>query len=271
MAQISTKQFSEYTVIANEEIAPTVFCLKFNSAWLASNMKPGQFLNIKAADNTLTDPFLPIPLAVQDIEGCTLSVVYQVVGNGTRHLSQKKPQDRLMILGPLGNGFDFTTITQPQVTQALVIAGGLGIAPLFLVIKRLVSMQIKTEVFIGARTHFDVLFENKIKQLGVEVKVATVDGSEGDKGFIIEPLMQYLHSHISHNKAQHLMMYASGPEAMLRALASLARKENIAAQLSTEAYMACGFGVCHGCTIKTTDGYKLCCTDGPVFSGNNLE
>ena len=109
MTHLPTKKFLECMVSSNEEIAPAVFCLKFTSAWLATHTKPGQFLNIKAADHTLTDPFLSIPLAAHDIEHHTLSVIYQVVGNGTRHLSQKKPKDPIGVLGPLGNGFHLKT------------------------------------------------------------------------------------------------------------------------------------------------------------------
>lgn len=218
---------------------------------------PGQFVMVKISDNT-TDPLLRIPLGIHSINKNGISLLYKIRGKGTQLLSARKPGEKINIVGPLGNGFNINI----KPTKTLLVAGGYGVSPLYALAELLISQEKTVTVCIGAATKSQIIGAKEFAKLGAKVYIATEDGSEGFKGLVIKLVQQHLH----HN----VMIYGCGPEPMLRVLAQMAVKANIPAQLSLEAYMACGIGVCRGCAVDTKDGYKICCKDGPIFDAEML-
>ena len=212
---------------------------------------PGQFVMVQIMSET-TDPLLRIPLGIHAINNNGISLLYRVVGQGTKLLSKKQTGETINILGPLGNGFNIT-----KHKNNILVAGGCGIAPLYALAQKLQEHHV--ELFIGAATK-DQIYINEFKALDIPVHIATEDGSAGFHGLITDLAKQHLDDNV--------MVYASGPNPMLQALANITNSLNIPAQLSLEAYMSCGIGMCRGCAITTKSGYKMCCQDGPVFNAN---
>jgi dihydroorotate dehydrogenase electron transfer subunit len=245
-----------FAIISHDEVAPEYFCMRIASPEIAAQAVPGQFVMLKVQAESY-DPLLRIPLAIHQIHSDGISVLYHVVGTGTKILSQKKVGDEIDVLGSLGNGF---TITKH--TEALLVAGGFGVAPLYALAEELRKQHKKIKIFIGAKSKAHVIGAEDFKQLSVEVNIVTEDGSLGEQGLVTDFILPHL--------SDDVILYASGPDAMLQAVAAIAKQKKVTAQLSLEAYMACGIGVCRGCAIKTNDGYKMCCKDGPVFSADVL-
>lgn len=233
---------------------------------------PGQFLHIRVEDSC--DPLLRRPLSIHDVsvspgkkKQAKVRILYEVVGKGTELLSQKKPFSSLDILGPLGHGFDLKALSSFETIY--VVAGGMGVAPLFFLAKRLLQAhKVRVIVLIGGRTKEHILREREFKALGCDVRLATDDGSRGFKGRVTELLEKELSSHVP-RPTSHVIC-ACGPKPMLAALTSLAKKNDIPAYVSLEEFMGCGLGACLGCVIRTTSGYKRICHDGPVFPASEV-
>ncbi len=238
-------------------------------------VSPGQFLHVRVSDSC--DPLLRRPLSIHDVvlnrkkDKLTLRVLYEVVGKGTLLLSQKKPLSEVEALGPLGNGFDLDSLSRRK--TIIIVAGGMGVAPLFFLAKKMMELpkqKTKTQkiiVLIGARDKEYILRDREFKGLGCEVLLATEDGSRGFKGRVTEVLEDIL---ATTGLKPEAVICACGPKPMLAAVAGIARKYQIAAQVSLEEFMGCGLGACLGCVIRTTSGYKRICHDGPVFDASSI-
>jgi len=199
-----------------------------------------------------------------------IEILFEVVGRGSRLLSQKKPGDYLDIIGPLGNGFTFRE-PRTENREPILIAGGMGIAPLFFLAESLIrgkrsSAYGKIQVLIGAKTKSHILCEKDFKKLGCDVQIATDDGSKGFKGRATD-LLKVLLSTIDHRPST---IFSCGPKPMLKELIRITGQYSIPSQISLEAHMACGIGACLGCVVNTKAGYKRVCKDGPVFSGDEI-
>ena len=189
-----------------------------------------------------------------------ITVLYEALGTGTKALALKRQGEFLDIIGPLGKGFDLSSRRENK--ESFLVAGGMGIAPILFLSKLLDPA--KTCVIIGARSKNKLLCAGEFSKKGFQVKIATDDGSLGVKGkatVLLEKL-------ISGRPAADI--YACGPEPMLKAVAKIAGKNNLSAQLSLEAHMACGIGACLGCVVNTTSGLKRVCKEGPVFMADEL-
>ena len=203
---------------------------------------PGQFVNIK-----LDGLYLRRPISVCDAEGERLTLIYKVVGKGTEKMSKMKA-GTLDILSGLGNGYDL----EKSGCSPLLIGGGVGVPPLYLLAKELIKQGKKVTAILGFNTKSEIFYEEEFRALGCEVKVATADGSYGIKGFVTDALGGISYTHV----------YTCGPEPMLRAVY---KSISTSGQFSFEERMGCGFGACMGCTCKTVAGYKRICRDGPVL------
>ena len=208
---------------------------------------PGQFINIK-----LDGLFLRRPISVNDADGKTVTIIYKVVGKGTEMLCKMEPGQELMVLTGLGNGFD------PNAAggKPLLIGGGIGTAPMYMLAKQLLAMDKPVKVVMGFNGKDDVFYEEEFKALGCDVQVTTVDGSKGIKGFVTDALPE-----------DSTYFYACGPEPMLKAVYKAAK---MSGELSFEERMGCGFGACMGCSCKTLTGYKRICKDGPVMKKEEI-
>lgn len=203
----------------------------------------GQFVNIK-----LDGLFLRRPISVCDCEGGQLTLVYKVVGRGTEQMSRMNAGEILDVLVGLGNGYD-TTVSGDA---PLLIGGGVGVPPMYMLCKKLIAEGKNPTVILGFNRADEIFYKNEFKALGARVIVSTVDGSYGVKGFVTDAIKEIDYSYF----------YTCGPEPMLKAMY---RATNTSGQFSFEERMGCGFGACMGCSCKTITGYKRICKEGPVL------
>jgi dihydroorotate dehydrogenase electron transfer subunit len=254
---------SKVKILGNLKLCEGYFKLKLFSRGIASAALPGQFVMLRISEAAV--PLLRRPLGVHNVnlKSGAVDLLYEVVGKGTELLSRKKPGEYIDILGPLGNGFD---LRRPKVERIapILVAGGMGVAPLVFLAEKLKAK--KCLVLIGARTKEQLLCVKDFARLGCKVKVATDNGSAGFKGRVTGLLKNELVA----QACRQSMIYACGPEPMLKALSCLAENCNIPAQLSLEAHMSCGFGACLGCVVNTVNGYKRVCKEGPVFLADQI-
>ena len=235
-----------FTVIGQRQLTENVFELRLRGD-TADVSVPGQFVNLK-----LDGLYLRRPISVCDLKGETLTLVYKVVGKGTEQMTRLRPGDGLDILTGLGNGYD----TALSGDRPLLIGGGVGVPPLYLLAKRLRAEGKAVSVILGFNTAAERFYEEEFRTLGCGVMVTTVDGSYGTKGFVTDALPEnYTH------------VYACGPEPMLKALHRAIRTGG---SFSFESRMGCGFGACMGCSCKTLTGYKRICKDGPVLQKEEI-
>ena len=203
----------------------------------------GQFVNLK-----LDGLYLRRPISVCDCTDGLLTIVYKVVGKGTKQMSLMGEGQTLDVLTGLGNGYD-TSVSGEKV---LLLGGGVGVPPLYKLAKELISEGKTVSVILGFNTQSEVFYENEFKELGAMVFVTTADGSYGIKGFVTDAMEQI----------DYTYFYTCGPEPMLKAVYN---KSVTSGQFSFEERMGCGFGACMGCSCKTITGYKRICKDGPVL------
>ncbi len=247
-------------IVKNAQVQGRYFKMTLAAWAIAREAKPGQFINVKVSDTQ--EPLLRRPLGIHGITG-GLEILYEVVGEGTAILSQRKPGESLDIVGPLGNGFDYRPEAKSQKPQILV-AGGMGVAPLLFLAEKLKHRKLL--VLIGAKTKSQILCAGEFKKLGCAVKIATDDGSRSFKGKVTDLLKREL----SAIRYPLSAIYACGPRPMLKEISHLSKKYNIPARISLEEHMACGIGACLGCAVKTKEGFKRVCKDGPVFNAEEI-
>jgi dihydroorotate dehydrogenase electron transfer subunit len=245
---------SRCRVVSNSTAGADISVVRFSSPELASTIQPGQFLNIRVSDGT--DPLLRRPFSAYRVEHDEIEIIFSVIGRGTRLLAGKRAGDALDVLGPLGVPF---AVAGREFDRALLVAGGLGVAPLPILTQALRREGKQISTFLGARTRAG-LVTNHLDN----IKLATDDGSEGFHGTIVDLLRKTLKG----AGVPRAKMFACGPSAMLRGVAAVAKEFDVPCEVSLEGNMACGFGICQGCPVELTDGpsrYALMCKDGPVF------
>ena len=248
-------------ILENKRIGQSFYRMRLESGYLAKNSKPGQFVEVKCSEGD--EVLLRRPLGVHRIFNGGIDLLYEVIGKGTKDLSARKRGDSLNIIGPIGRGFDLSAIKKPP----LIVAGGVGAAPLLCLAQKMAEKKIKPYVMIGARTASHILCEKDFKELGCFVVVATEDGSKGHKGYVTD-IMRHLLMVI---RCKASIIYACGPHPMLKAVDHIADSSGIPCQVSMEEHMACGVGVCLGCPVKVkSGGYKMVCKDGPVFDSREI-
>lgn len=260
MKQISVR------IINNNEISPGFYKIRLESPYLARTAKPGQFVEVRCSEGN--NPLLRRPLGCHKISPEGIEMLYEVVGDGTEILSRKKAGDQIDVIGPLGSGFDIEGHEPGTGSRvAVLVAGGIGVAPLVALAEEVARRKTKIYTLIGACKRSHVLCENDFKRSGAKVMVATEDGSKGKKGLVTDILKDLLAS----GPRSPAAIYACGPTAMLKAVAKIARGKRITCQVSLEERMACGVGVCLGCPVKVkAGGYKMVCKDGPVFTAEDI-
>jgi len=248
----------EAEIVTQRKIADGCYRIELYAPEIARSAQPGQFVMVRTS--ITADPLLRRPFSINtvDRERGLVKILYRVVGRGTALLAGKKLGRRLSVFGPLGKGF-----TVPPSGRFAVVAGGLGIAPLYFLVQRLRALGNEVTVFYGAQNRYELLLQEKLAALRVRLFVATDNGAAGFKGTVVDLL-----------RAEGIppvdILYAAGPGPMLRALAAFLREAGIArAEFSLEERMGCGIGACRGCAVKviTPEGpvYKRVCVDGPVF------
>ena len=233
---------SVFTILGNTALTDTVFQMVLQGDTSAI-IAPGQFVNIK-----LDGLYLRRPISVCDLCGDKLTIVYKAVGKGTETMSQMQAGEKLDVLTGLGNGYDMTLSGNDPV----LLGGGVGVPPMYLLAKRLLAQGKNVSVILGFNTASEIFYEEEFKKLGADVTVTTVDGSYGIKGFVTDALQSMEYSYF----------YTCGPEPMLKAVYKASKTSG---QMSFEKRMGCGFGACMGRSCKTITGYKRICKEGPVM------
>lgn len=203
---------------------------------------PGEFINIR-----LDGFYLRRPISVYDLSDDAVTIIYKVVGKGTAAMAEMAVGEQLQVLTGLGNGYDLGASGD----RPLLIGGGVGVPPMYLLAKRLLAQGKQVSVILGFNTAEEVFGEEAFKAIGCDVTVTTVDGSRGVKGFVTDALPE-----------EYSYFYTCGPEPMLKAVY---KATTTSGQFSFEERMGCGFGACMGCSCKTVTGYKRICKDGPVL------
>jgi dihydroorotate dehydrogenase electron transfer subunit len=244
-------------IISNIELLPDIYHMKVESSLIASSARPGQYVMITCDEST--QRLLRRPISIHRTLDGSLEFLYAVVGGGTQWLSQKKAGEKLDILGPLGNGYKI----DPASKNLLLVAGGMGVAPLVFLAEKALKTGNNITLLAGARTA-DQLYRPAALPPEIHCRWATENGSAGYHGLVTALLPEYA------DKADQV--FICGPLPMFKAVAtnhsSLFTGKSV--QVSLEVRMGCGLGICYACTIKTAQGLKQVCKDGPVFEMNDV-
>ena len=231
---------------SNTEIATNIFEIRLEIANIKA-IKPGHFFMIRGWE--ANDPFLPRPISVADVREGVLTFLYEVRGKGTHIISKMCPGATLDILGPLGNGFDLK-----KAKKTALISGGIGIAPMYYLLK---NLEGEVDFYAGFRN--EVYWMDKIKEKVRDLYISTEDGSCGHKGFCIDKF----------DPKKYDQVLTCGPIPMMKRVVEMCRGI-VPVQVSMESRMACGIGACLGCTVETPGGMKRVCKEGPVFKGEEV-
>jgi len=250
------------SIISNREILPGLehpHARTILSSWIillccpdiARKARPGQFVMVNCGEETL----LRRPLSVHQVDGDRLAFLYAVVGKGTHWLSRQQAGGNIDLLGPLGNGFSIS----PTSKNLLLVAGGMGIAPLYFLAQKSLKEENSVTLLYGTANKYRYPISHEINMVA-----ATEDGSIGRKGMVTDLLPDYV------DRADQV--FVCGPMPMYRHMAARSQKllKDKTAQISLELTMGCGIGVCYGCTVKTKNGLKHVCQDGPVFELDDI-
>ncbi len=223
--------------------------------------RPGQFVHVQIPSS---DVYFrrAMSIAGVSVERREIEVIFKVVGRGTTHLGNLHRNDRINLLGPLGKPFSWPRKNE----TVIIVAGGVGFPPLMYFASEMVRKGFdprRIEFFYGGRSSGDIIERARIKKLGVNFHPVTEDGSVGEMGLVTKPVEEYIQS----NKKSRMRIYGCGPEGMLKAIDKLGIRHGIPGQISLEAPMPCGIGICLGCVVELTKGghARVCC-DGPVFN-----
>lgn len=232
-----------FEIVSNCRLAPSVYemVLRGDCSAVAA---PGQFVNLR-----LDGFYLRRPISVCNVDGELLTLIYKVVGRGTEAMSRMQPGEKLDALVGLGNGYSLDECGD----KPMLIGGGAGVPPMFLLARRLLARGADVTVVLGFNAKEEIFYEEEFRALGAKVMVATADGSYGVRGFVTDAMKQL---------PAPSAVCACGPEPMLKAVYNAA---DVPGQFSFESRMGCGFGACMGCTCKTKYGAKRICKDGPVL------
>ena len=248
-------------VLANENIAAGVFVMEITAPLICSEAKPGQFVHIRVVDSPIQ--LLRMPFGVYDCnpEIGSIEICYQVLGEGTKQLSSLSIGDKVDVVGPIGNGW-----TMPaEAKHALIIAGGLGAAPMNLLARELCGRGTKADVVLGGPTSERLVCRERLlksaQESGGQLLVSTDDGSEGLHGFCTQISDRLL----DEEGADYDYVCICGPGPMERNAVKVPMHKGIYTEASFEKLMACGVGACLSCIVETTEGRRRCCVDGPVF------
>ena len=236
-----------YKILANEPLTATVWrmVLGGDTQWITA---PGQFVDI-----ALEGRYLRRPISVCDYDATTLTLIYKVVGEGTAQMSRMAAGGELDLLTGLGNGYN----TKKSGGSPLLVGGGVGVPPMYMLCRELISEGKNVTVVLGFNSKDDVFYEDEFRALDADVHIATADGTYGTKGFVTDVIKDM----------QYTFFYTCGPEPMFRAMHKMMKTPG---QYSFEERMGCGFGACMGCSCKTLTGNKRICKEGPVMESEEI-
>ncbi len=263
---MNTKTYDTLTtILSNEKVAEDHYLLRCKCSEIAQRALPGQFVHVLISSDT--GLLLRRPFTVYTVENDEITMLYQIIGQGTQHLSEMSKGATLQVLGPLGNTFDIAETIEP----AIIVGGGAGIASLMLLADTLRKRSIQTIALVGSQNRSRLLSVDDLRAISVVVHIATDDGSVGHHGFVTDMLTDML----SKEDLHHPIIYACGPHAMLAAVSKISTEHEVTTQVAMENRMGCAMGVCLGCVcpVRINENlidYQRVCTEGPVFNAENI-
>jgi len=248
-------------IISNERVGENYNRLVVQAPEAARESGPGQFLHVYCGGGVYS--FMRRPLSIHLAEEGKLGLLFQIKGEGTRWLAEREPGDKINFIGPLGRGFEL-----PYSGPVALVAGGIGIAPLYFLAQEAVKKKLPVCLFFGARNKEHLCLTEGFSELGVTINIATDDGSSGYHGLVTDLLKEHV------REINPQVICACGPEPMLESVVHIGSRYGIDTQISLEARMACGIGACRGCvTLVEKQGekvYENVCSKGPVFDGREV-
>ena len=262
----------KFKVLSNKKLGRDYFKMTIYAPGIVREARPGQFVHLRCQDSL--EPLLRRPFSFHCLNDGSFEILYKLVGRGTNLLAKKRKGGKIDILGPLGNGFDLIRNTEYGIRNTILVAGGMGVAPLLALAEELANSAERIAdrknilVLIGAKTKNEILCAKDFRKLGAKVQLATNDGTLGRKGLVTGLLQKVL---LTTYNLQLTTIYACGPKPMLKELARIGKRLGISTYGSLEENMACGVGACLGCAIQTKEGYKRVCKDGPVFNLQEIQ
>lgn len=253
------------TILSNEKVAEDHYLLRCECSEIAQYAQPGQFIHVLISYGT--GLLLRRPFTIYTVDDRHITMLYQIIGEGTQRLSEMQFGTSIQVLGPLGNTFDIADNTHP----AILVGGGAGIASLMLLAVSLVTRGIPTLGLIGAQHSDRLLSVDDLEAIGIRVYIATDDGSVGHHGFVTDVLTDILTKRILNRPT----IYACGPHGMLAAVSKITSEIGVPTQVAMENRMGCAMGVCLGCVCpvrieKNQIEYQRVCTEGPVFNATEI-
>jgi dihydroorotate dehydrogenase electron transfer subunit len=252
-------------ILSNEAVAEAHYLLRCECPEIAQHARPGQFIHVMISQDT--GMLLRRPFTIYTVDGHEITMLYQIIGEGTQRLSEMLAGEPIQVLGPLGNTFNFTTKPEP----AILVGGGAGIASLMLLAVALRKNGIQTLGLVGAQHRTRLLSVKDLESIGIAVHIATDDGSIGHHGYVTDILADLLEV----AAYQHPTVYACGPHGMLSAVAKITADFEVPTQIAMENRMGCAMGVCLGCVCPVRIDanrieYQRVCTEGPVFNAADI-
>jgi dihydroorotate dehydrogenase electron transfer subunit len=250
------------------------YLLTVNTPEQARLVRPGQFIMLKCVEEVDENPLLRRPFTIFDIhrnvrsgKPVGLDLLVKDVGVGTHKLSQARPGQMFDCLGPQGRGFQVSSEMKNRLEMACLVAGGVGIAPLYLLAQSLLAQNVKSVLFYGGARIADLVLREYFERLGLETFYTTEDGSFGERGIITQPFARFLKS----NLGRRMRIYACGPWGMMKAVHALSLQANVQCEVSLEARMGCSLGACLGCVIHSEGQFLRVCQDGPVMNSRTID
>ena len=251
------KKITDFRLIEKKEWAKSTYLLLQSDEPL-EEIKAGQFVQVRVDDAQHT--YLRRPISIHDVDykNRTITLLVQRVGEGSNKIADTELNDTLNIIYPLGNGF---TLPEDKNQKAILVGGGIGIAPLYYLGKMLKEKGIEPQFLLGGRSKSDLIMLEDFEAVG-KVYITTNDGSLGEEGFVTQ--------HSIWKEKKFDMIYTCGPKPMMMALTKMARENNIDCEVSLENLMACGLGACLCCVENTIEGHVCVCKECPVININKL-
>lgn len=265
----SKKGIFDCLVLSVKNLVGEIYLMRMSCPAVAESAVPGQFVNIKV--NNELEPFLRKPFSIcrrSEKEGW-IEVLWKIVGKGTEIMSRYQPGEVVNLVGPLGRGYSIP----PDLQTALLVGGGLGVAPLPFLCAEIQKLGKPVEAFLGAKSDNELTMVEAFKDFGSEVYLATEDGSLGKRGLVTEILLERLNQI---TVLQGVYLYSCGPNPLLQAIMDISEEWSVGGEIAIETMMGCGFGICMGCPVQARDGktgggvFKLTCVDGPVFNTTEI-
>ena len=251
-------------VLSNQQVGPRLWLMKLEAPAIAPLVQPGQFVHMQVPG--MEGHMLRRPFSVYAVEGSVLDILYQVVGFGTNVMTGLEAGTTVKIIGSIGHGW----AVPEDAKKVLLVAGGVGAAPLFMLTQRCVAAGLDVTVVLGAQTQDALVCRERYEQLlGENPRCATDDGSYGRAGFCTSLVEEAL-AEAAEAGEPYSYLAVCGPEPLMRIVAKLGAQAGVYTQVSMEKRMACGVGACLGCIVETADGRKRACVDGPVFDAEKV-